>query len=44
MKKILIEVKKKTNSYLKELLVTKKLMIKCGIKYYRKAMKKPYRN
>jgi len=44
MKKILIEVKKKTNSYLKELLVIKKSIIKCGIKYYRKAIKKPYRN
>jgi len=44
MKKIFIEVKKKTNSYLRELLVIRKLIIKCGIKYYRKAIKKPYRN
>jgi len=32
------------NSYLKKLLVIKKLIIKYGIKYYRKAIKKPYRN
>jgi len=44
MKKTPIEVKKKINSYLKELLVIKKLIIKCGIKYYRKAIKKLYRN
>jgi len=44
MKKTLIKVKKKTNSYLRKLLVIKKLMIKCGIKYYRKAIKKLYGN
>jgi len=44
MKEIFIEVRKKTNSYLKELLVIKKLIIKCGIKYYGKATRKPYRN
>jgi len=44
MKKILIKIKKKTNSYLRELLVIKKLIIKCGIKYYKKAIKKPYGN
>jgi len=44
MKKISIEVKKKINSHLKELLVMKKLIIKCGIKYYRKAIKKLYGN
>jgi len=44
MKKIFIEVKKKTNSYLRKLLVIRKLIIKCGIKYYGKAIKKPYRN
>jgi len=44
MKKTPIKVKKKTNSLLKELLVIKKLMIKYGIKYYRKAIRKPHRN
>jgi len=44
MKKILIEVRKKINGHLRELLVIKKLMIKCGIKYYGKAIKKPHRN
>jgi len=44
MKKTFIEVKKKINGYLRRLLVIKKLIIKCGIKYYRKAIKKPYRN
>jgi len=44
MKKIYIEVKKKINNYLRELLVIKKLIIKYSIKYYRKAIKKPYRN
>jgi len=44
MKKTLIEVKKKINGYLRKLLVIRKLMIKCSIKYYRKAIKKLYRN
>jgi len=44
MKKIYIEVKKKMNGYLRELLVIKKLIIKCGIKYYRKAIRKLYGN
>jgi len=44
MKKTPIEVRKKINSYLRKLLVIKKLIIKCGIKYYKKAIKKPYRN
>jgi len=44
MKKIFIEVRKKINGYLRKLLVMKKLMIKCGIKYYRKAIKKLYGN
>jgi len=44
MKKTLIKVKKKINSHLRKLLVIKKLMIKYSIKYYRKAIKKPYRN
>jgi len=39
-----IKVKKKTNSYLRRLLVIKKLIIKCGIKYYKKAIKKLYGN
>jgi len=32
------------NSYLRKLLVIKKLIIKCSIKYYKKAIKKPYGN
>jgi len=44
MKKTPIEVRKKTNGYLRKLLIIKKLTIKCGIKYYRKAIKKLYRN
>jgi len=44
MRKTPIKVKKKINSHLRKLLVTKRLMIKYGIKYYRKAIKKPYRN
>jgi len=44
MKKISIEVKKKINSYLRRLLIIKKLIIKYGIKYYKKAIKKLYRN
>jgi len=44
MKKIPIEVRKKTNGYLRRLLVMKKLIIRCGIKYYRKAIKKLYGN
>jgi len=44
MKKIFIKVKKKINGYLRELLVIKKLIIKCGIKYYRKAIKKLHGN
>jgi len=44
MKKTPTEVRKKINSYLRKLLVTKKLIIKCGMKYYRKAIKKPYGN
>jgi len=44
MKKILIKVKKKINSHLRKLLVIRKSIIKCGIKYYRKAIRKPYRN
>jgi len=44
MKKTLIEVKKKINSYLRKLLVIRKLIIKYGIKYYGKVIKKPYRN
>jgi len=44
MKKISIGVKKKTNSYLRKLLVMKKLMTKYGIKYYGKAIKKPHGN
>jgi len=44
MKKTPIGVKKKINGHLRELLVIKKLMIKCGIKYYGKAIKKLYRN
>jgi len=43
-KKIYIKVKKKTNSYLKKSLVIKKSIIKYGIKYYKKAIKKLYRN
>jgi len=43
-KKTFIEVKKKINSYLRKLLVIKKWIIKCGIKYYRKAIKKLHRN
>jgi len=37
---MLIEVKKKINSYLKRLLIIKKLIIKYSIKYYKKAIKK----
>jgi len=44
MKKIFIEVKKKIDSYLRRLLVIKKLIIKCSIKYYKKAIEKLYRN
>jgi len=44
MKKILIEVRKKINNYLRKLLVIRKSMIKCGIKYYGKAIRKLYRN
>jgi len=44
MKKTLIEVKKKINSYLRRLLVMKRLIIKYSIKYYGKAIRKPYRN
>jgi len=44
MKKTLIEVKKKINSYLRKSSVIRKLIIKCGIKYYRKAIKKLYGN
>jgi len=44
MKKTPIEVKKKINSYLRKSLVIKKLIIKCSIKYYRKAIKKLHRN
>jgi len=44
MKKTFIEVKKKINGHLRELLVTKKSIIKCGIKYYGKATMKLYRN
>jgi len=44
MKKTPIEVKKKMNSYLRKSLVIKKLIIKYSIKYYGKAIKKPYRN
>jgi len=44
MKKTPIKVKKEINGHLKELSVTKKSIIKCGIKYYRKAIKKLYRN
>jgi len=44
MKKIPIEVKKKINGHLKELLVIKKSIIKYGIKYYGKAIKKLHRN
>jgi len=32
------------NSYLRKLLVIKKSIIKCGIKYYRKAIKKLHGN
>jgi len=39
-----IEVKKKTNGYLRKLLVMRKLIIKYSIKYYGKAMKKLYGN
>jgi len=44
MKKIYIEVRKKINSYLRRLLVIKKSIIRYSIKYYRKAIKKPYKN
>jgi len=44
MKKTPIEIRKKINSYLRKSLVIKKLMIKYGIKYYGKAIKKLYRN
>jgi len=44
MKKTPTEVRKKINNYLRKLLVTKKLIIKCSIKYYGKAIKKLYRN
>jgi len=35
-----IKVKKKTNGYLRKLLVTKKSIIKYSIKYYGRAIKK----
>jgi len=41
---MLIKVKKKINNYLRRLLVIKKLIIKYSIKYYKKAIKKLYRN
>jgi len=44
MRKTPTEDKKKTNSYLRKSLVIKKLIIKYSIKYYRKAIKKLYRN
>jgi len=44
MKKTPIEVRKKINSYLRKLLITKKWTIKYGIKYYGKATRKPHRN
>jgi len=43
-REILIEVKKKINNQLRKLLIIKILMIKCSLKYYRKAIRKLYRN
>ena len=42
MRKIFIKVKKKINSYLRKLLVIKRLMTKYSIRYYGKAIKKPH--
>jgi len=44
MRKTPIKVRRKTNSHLRKLLVMRKLIIKYGIKYYKKAIKKPHRN